>query len=250
MQHLNYWDFKGFENVYLEDSYVLGIHRSTSELCIHIEAVLTENHSLYTQPLPGEQYCYRRMTIKFLHPHTYNLVLQNINPIPDLDGSVDYGNIDDFFSADGKYYLRGEWGELTIVSDPPLLSEYLYVKSGENTIEIDPDRLISFGWKEGEGMINLIYRENSNKILSIQIDEGKDPEGFAAFLAYMNKLEGDYVTQYTGGEELSFDSIKELYFPDNKDENVQAVSLNSSVDVISKNKISQASEVELVLANS
>jgi hypothetical protein len=123
MQHLNYWEFNGFENVYLEDSYVLGIHPSTSGFRIRIEAVLTENHFLYTRPLPGEKYCYRRMTIKFSHPHTYNLVLQNINPIPDPDGSVDYGNIDEFFSDDGKYYLRGEWGELTIVSDPPLLSE-------------------------------------------------------------------------------------------------------------------------------
>lgn len=233
MQHLNYWEFNGFENVYLEDSYVLDIHASTSvEICI--EAVLTENHFLYAQPLAGEQYCYRQMTIKFAHPHTYNLVLQNINPIPDPDGSVDYGNIDEFFSDDGKYYLRGEWGELTTVSEPPLLySDYIPVKNGENTIEIDVDKINMCEWKR-EGAINLIYEGNSKEILSIQIDEEKDSRGFAAALAYMNELEGGYSTQFTGGGELSFDKIKQFYSPNSKDENVKAFSLNFSVAAISK----------------
>lgn len=234
MQHLNYWEFNGFENVYLEDSYVLGIHPSTSGFRIRIEAVLTEKHPLYSQPLTGEKYCYRRMTIKFSHPHTYNLVLQNINPIPDPDGRVDYGNIDEFFSDDGKYYIRGEWGELTIVSDPPLLySDYLFVKSGENTIEIELDQVKFCEWKR-EGLINLIYEDNSKKVLSIQIEEVKDAEGFAAALAYMNELEEGYSTQFTGGGELSFDKIKRFYSNDSKDENVQAFSVNFSVAAISK----------------
>jgi len=234
MQHLNYWEFNGFENVYLEDSYVLGIYPSTSGFLIRIEAVLTENHLFYTQPLTGEKYCYRRMTIKFSHPHTYNLVLQNINPIPDPDGRVDYGNIDEFFSDDGKYYIRGEWGELTIVSDTPLLySDYLFVKSGENTIEIELDKVKFCEWKR-EGLINLIYEDNSKKVLSIQIDEEEDAEGFAAGLAYTNELEGSYSTQFMGGGELSFDKIKRFYSTNSNDENVQAFSLNFSVAAISK----------------
>lgn len=67
MERLNYWQFPGFENIYLEDSYVLSINDKTS-IQILLEAVLTENHSLYTQPLPEEQYCYRRMSERKFSP--------------------------------------------------------------------------------------------------------------------------------------------------------------------------------------
>jgi hypothetical protein len=36
-------------------------------------------------------------------------------------GGVDYGAIDYFYLQDGTYYLAGYWGELEIVSGPPLL---------------------------------------------------------------------------------------------------------------------------------
>ncbi|MEG5139065.1 MULTISPECIES: hypothetical protein [unclassified Microcoleus] len=165
MERLNYWQFPGFENIYLEDSYVLSINAKTS-IQILLEAVLTENHSLYTQPLPGEQYCYRRMTINFPHPQTYDLVVNNISPIADPDGSIDYGNIDEFFRADSKYYLRvGEWGELTIVSDPPMIFDvenYLIVRNGDNLLAINKEKITGFEWKRaGKGVISLLYENDS-----------------------------------------------------------------------------------------
>jgi hypothetical protein len=42
-------------------------------------------------------------------------------PIVDPDGTWDYGNIDEFFMENEAYHLIGEWGELTIVSDPPVI---------------------------------------------------------------------------------------------------------------------------------
>ncbi|SKB11761.1 hypothetical protein PL11201_180015 [Planktothrix sp. PCC 11201] len=50
MDRLNYWQLPGLENIYLEDSYVLGIKTDTS-IEFFLEAILTENHSLYTSPL-------------------------------------------------------------------------------------------------------------------------------------------------------------------------------------------------------
>ncbi len=227
MERLNYWQFSGFENIYLEDSYVLSINAKTS-IQILLEAVLTGNHSLYTQPLPGEQYCYRRMTVNFPHPQTYDLVLNNISPIADPDGSVDYGNIDDFFSADGKYYLRGEWGELTIVSDPPILLDvenYLIVKNGENFIEINKGKISLFEWKkERKGVITLVYENTSGSPSSVQIEAQKDPEGFAAALGYMGEIETGYTTEFTGGE-LTFDKLKQYYAANLNQENVQAFSV-------------------------
>jgi hypothetical protein len=227
MERLNYWQFPGFENIYLEDSYVLSINDKTS-IQILLEAVLTENHSLYTQPLPEEQYCYRRMSVNFPHPQTYDLVLNNISPIADPDGSVDYGNIDEFFMADGKYYLTGEWGELTIVSDPPTLLDaenYLIVKNGENFIEINKEKIIFFEWKrERKGAISLVYENASGSSLSVEIDAEKDPEGFAAFLGYMGELKTGYKTEFTEGD-LTFDKIKQYYATNLNQENVQAFSV-------------------------
>ncbi len=226
MERLNYWQFPGFENIYLEDSYVLSINDKTS-IQILLEAVLTENHSLYTQPLPGEQYCYRRMTVNFSHPETYDLVLNNISPIADPDGSVDYGNIDDFFMADDKYYLRGEWGELTIVSDPPRLVDenYLIVRNGENFIQINKDKINFYEWKREEGVINLLYKNDFGSPLNVQIEAEQDPEGFEAALGYMYERDRAHTTDITGGGELTFDKIKQFYAANFNQENVQAFSV-------------------------
>jgi hypothetical protein len=253
MERLNYWQFPGFENIYLEDSYVLSINTKIS-IQILLEAVLTENHSLYTQPLPGEQYCYRRMTVIFPHPQTYDLVLNNISPVADPDGSVDYGNIDEFFMADGKYYLRGEWGELTIVSDPPILVDlenYLIVKNGENFIEINKDKISMSEWKR-EGVIGLVYENDFGSHLSVQIEAEQDPEGFRAALGYMNELETRYTTDITGGGELTFDKIKQYYAPNLNQENVQAFSVkypSSAGDKYSISAITSDNQLVSALAS-
>ncbi len=227
MERLNYWQLPGFENIYLEDSYVLSINANTISIQILLEAVLTENHPLYTPALSGEQYCYRQMTVKFPHPQTYDLVLNNISPIADPDGSVDYGNIDDFFREDDKYYLRGEWGELTIVSDPPRLVDenYLIVRNGENFIQINKDKISFYEWKREEGVINLLYKNDFGSPLNVQIEAEQDPEGFEAALGYMNELDTGHTTDITGGDELTFDKIKQFYAAKFNQENVQAFSV-------------------------
>jgi hypothetical protein len=227
MERLNYWQLPGFENIYLEDSYVLSIINAKISIQILLEAVLTENHPLYTPALSGEQYCYRQMTVNFPHPQTYDLVLNNIKAIADPDSSVDYGNIDDFFMADDKYYLRGEWGELTIVSDPPQIFDvenYLIVRNGENFIQINKDKISFSEWKR-EGVIGLVYENDFGSPLSVQIEAEQDPEGFRAALGYMNELETGYTTDITGGGELTFDKIKQYYAPNFNQENVQAFSV-------------------------
>lgn len=150
MQHLNYWQFPGFEHIYLEDSYVLGCEAKNASVEILIEAVIKEKNPLYSQPLPGEAYCYRRMKIKFPRSQRYHLIPKKMNPIQNLDGSIDWGNIDEFFLADdGKYHLVGEWGEITIVSAPPeLILDSILVNNGENQIQIDQDKIQALEWKK------------------------------------------------------------------------------------------------------
>ena len=233
MQHLKYSQFPGFENLDLENSNVLTI-KAKASVEILIEAILTENHPLYTPPLPGEKYCYREMTIKFFSPQSYNLILKKMTPIREPNGSIDYGNIDELFWEDGKYYVNGEWGELTIVSEPPILhdSDYIFVKKGENIMIIHTDKIQSCEWQT-EVIINLVYQDNLGHVFSVQIDKEKDWNGFATALAYMGELDGGYVTEFTGSEELSFSKIKQSY-PNLKDENVKAVAIAFSVSAITK----------------
>jgi hypothetical protein len=117
----NYWTFFGFENVYLEDSYLLNVQINNSSIEFLVETVLTENHPLYTHPLPNEQYCYKKYKIKFPYVRDYQWINKKMTPIHNPDGSVDYGNIDEFYLKNKKYHILGEWGELEIVSEPPIL---------------------------------------------------------------------------------------------------------------------------------
>jgi hypothetical protein len=84
---------------------------------------------------------------------------------------------------DDNYYLRGEWGELTIVSDPPLLFDvenYLIVRNGDNFIQLNKDKIIRISeWKrEREGVISLVYENDFGSYLYVQIEAEQDPEGF------------------------------------------------------------------------
>ena len=51
-----------------------------------------------------------------------------MRPYKDALCETDYGNIDEFYLTNGHYYLSGDWGELEIISAPPVLT--LTVGSG------------------------------------------------------------------------------------------------------------------------
>ena len=121
MEHIPYYQLEGFEHVYLEDSYVLDIRTDSTSVEFSLCVVLTEEHPLYRAPLAGEQYCYRRGLLRFPHVERVEWMEKSIMPSTDATGAVDYGNIDEFYLADGHYYLRGDWGRLEIKSSPPSL---------------------------------------------------------------------------------------------------------------------------------
>lgn len=120
MNRVDYWDFPGFENIYLEDSYLLSLV-TNSQIDAHVEAVLRENHPLYIPPKPTEQYSYRHLIIRFPRVREFRWISKQMKPIRDPDGGVDYGNIDELYRLDGKYHMRGDWGHLEVTSDPPIV---------------------------------------------------------------------------------------------------------------------------------
>jgi hypothetical protein len=121
MNRLDYYQFPGFENIYLEDSYTLDIRVSSSSVEFLLLVVLTERHPLYKTPASDEQYCYRHARLAFPNVRHTGWIKKTMTPYTDANGEIDYGNIDAFFLIEGHYYILGDWGELDIVSDPPLI---------------------------------------------------------------------------------------------------------------------------------
>ena len=112
----NYYDLDSFKDVYLEDSFVLEIQESDDEVIFIVEAVLTENHPLYTQPKVNEQYCYKKAKITFKDCKSINWGKKSIRPSTDAGGNIDYGNIDSFVFSSEQYELAGDWGDIKIYS--------------------------------------------------------------------------------------------------------------------------------------
>jgi len=114
----SYYDWEGFTDIYLEDSFVLGICESPNEISFIVEAVLTELHPLYTPPESDEQYCYKTAKIVFQGLKCVKWINRNEAPFTDASGEEDYGNIDVFELSNDKYVLAGDWGELQVTSSP------------------------------------------------------------------------------------------------------------------------------------
>ena len=121
MERVPYYQFEGFEHVYLEDSYVLDVRASPSSVEFSLLVVLTEQHPLYSPRLRDEQYCYRSGLLRFPNVRRVEWIEKSMIPFTDATRAVDYGNIDEFYRTDDHYYLSGDWGKLEVESSPPSL---------------------------------------------------------------------------------------------------------------------------------
>ena len=117
----NYYDWDKFKNIYLEDSYVLGIDETSNKLIFDVEIVLHEEHPLYTTPKPDEQYCYKKGKIIFDELNSVDWINKNNKAYTDAEGDEDLGNIDVFEQTKNGYHLEGDWGEVDVESKPPIL---------------------------------------------------------------------------------------------------------------------------------
>jgi hypothetical protein len=119
-----YHELRGLEGYYFEDGWVLAIDPHPARFSIDIEAVLTPDHPFYGPPKPRQQYRYLRVTIHFPGIRSVEWVQPLRLPSHrDLDGSIDHGNIDWFIRTGEISHLGGEWGEVRITSDPPVVED-------------------------------------------------------------------------------------------------------------------------------
>src|SRR5438309_409967 len=90
----NYTDFADLANVYLEDSFVLGIDQKPGALSFQLEAALTPSHPRYHEPKPDEQHCYADATLTIGGATRIGWVTRSSQTSRDATGEEDLGNID------------------------------------------------------------------------------------------------------------------------------------------------------------
>lgn len=114
-----YSSFSGFEDVYLEDTWVLEIQRTGNKFVFHVDLVLTSGHADYVPRLSGEQYCYRHARIVFDDLRSLNWTGARLVAAQDSTGEFDLGTIDFLSYADSKYSIEGDFGSIVLVSSAP-----------------------------------------------------------------------------------------------------------------------------------
>ena len=107
--------FASLANVILEDSWVLNVAASLTQLTFVLDVVLTQSHPDYSPPQSGKARCYRRGTLTVESDAAVFLHWSLLPPATDGSGELDYGNIDTFCPVsdlgDEVWELSGSWGE-------------------------------------------------------------------------------------------------------------------------------------------
>lgn len=115
----SYWIFPGFEDPYLEDSWVLAIRHGEATLILEVDFVLRKSHPEYRAPLPGEQYCFRRGRIRFERVTAMSWTRGRAMQATDAAGEEDLGSLDEFEVVGEVYAISGDFGSVDVVSERP-----------------------------------------------------------------------------------------------------------------------------------
>jgi len=121
---VNWRDTHEFRCIDLEDSFILGWKYSQDTFTLSIEYSLRPGHKEYETPKENEYTCYKKGKMVFakVTKLTGLIPMQSAQTSTDLDGAVDYGNIEILMlGANGLIELFGEFGELTFYADFPVL---------------------------------------------------------------------------------------------------------------------------------
>ncbi|MFE1292762.1 hypothetical protein [Streptomyces sp. NPDC058751] len=119
----DYPSFPGFENAYLEDSYVLDVAVHPGILTLQLDLLLLPSHPEWRHPLPGERACFRPATIVFPRVRDVRWTGQGVvKPAIGASGTLDFGSVDSLTRDADNYMLLGDWGKILLKSDMPFLS--------------------------------------------------------------------------------------------------------------------------------
>lgn len=105
-EHLDYWEWEGFDGVCLEDSCVLEI-RVGEKIVFVGQYQLTEQHPQFKD---GKSL--RSGQIEFSNVSEYVWTGQHVKPAKGRFKKKNIGSCDAIYFENGWYYTLGEWGEL------------------------------------------------------------------------------------------------------------------------------------------
>jgi hypothetical protein len=114
-----YYDIPALHDIYLEDSFVLGIEERDGGISFTVDAVLTADHPRYHEPEPGEQYCYAGVVLAFRETTSIEWLERSDHVFTDPDGEQDLGNIDVLRWEGDLYDIAGDWGRVQVHSPEP-----------------------------------------------------------------------------------------------------------------------------------
>jgi hypothetical protein len=107
-------EFDALRDIYLEDSWVLGVDLTDGGLLFDLDAVLTPEHPAFRGARPDEQYDYRRSRM-IVSGNDMTYEPSQSPGFRDASGELDYGNIDSFtMTVDGAWLLEGHWGRASV----------------------------------------------------------------------------------------------------------------------------------------
>lgn len=112
-----YYELPGLEQIYLEDSFVLGVEILPGTVKIQLDVVLREGHPSYVAPSADEQYCFRKGALRLEEVSEVTWRMPTGPPAVDASGDTDYGGIDSYEVDDSVHRIIGEIGELNVTCD-------------------------------------------------------------------------------------------------------------------------------------
>lgn len=106
-----------FKGIDLNDSFVLNWSEESDQLQFNLEASIWPESKYYTEPENGEYTCYRKATIMFkcVQSITGLKPMESALSSADLNGTIDFGNIETLSQTENGYHISGDFGSVNII---------------------------------------------------------------------------------------------------------------------------------------
>lgn len=120
---VNWTELREFRAVDLTRSFVLSWEFEADSLLIDLDLALCPEHTFYEEPRPSEMACFRPAVLEF--PNCTEIISPVAGSASDnreVAADLEHGKIGGFkLVAEGEYELSGEFGDVRIVAERPLL---------------------------------------------------------------------------------------------------------------------------------
>jgi len=112
------------DGIDFQDSFVLGWEVSENQFSIQLEASIWPSSVHYVKPKPNEYTCYKKAVLTFSDFSSISCVngQSAIEPTTDIDGSIDYGNINSLIKTESGFFISACFGNISISNGKVVLN--------------------------------------------------------------------------------------------------------------------------------